>query len=328
MSPAVIGIMQGGGIDFAVMTVYNSFTRFAVPVFFMLSGLFLLDPSRKFKVRKWAHKLWQLALGFFLWSGFYAFQSVLFHGFTQGWDSVTGEMWQDALTRLVNGHTHMWFLWDLFGFYLLLPVLRKICEDFRVLGFFMLLWVLMQFVAPAMLSWVWGGMVLVALSKMRLYLLTGYIGYFLGGYYLAKTKISKALRYLLYGLGVSALVFTVFMTITSCKDTGSYDERWLLPSSMNVLLMSAAMFVLFKYIRLPSCLENAKWLPVLAKSTFFVYMIHPFFIEKLNLLGIKVTAYPVTLSIPLMTAGIFAGAMLIGWLVGKIPAVGKWLTFQ
>lgn len=317
-----------GGSDFAVMTIYNSFTRFAVPVFFMLSGLFLLDPAREFQVKKWGRKLWRLALGFFLWSAFYAFQSVLFHGITQGWDAVTGQMWQEAVTRLVMGHGHMWFLWDLLGFYLLLPVLRKICEDIRILGFFLLLWVAVRFVVVTMLYEICGGMVLAAVTNMHLYMLTGYIGYFLGGYYLAKVEIPGGLRYLLYGLGAGALVFTMVATIASCRETGSYNDQWFLPSNANVLLMSAAIFVLFKHIRLSAGLEKARWVPALAKCTFFVYMIHPFFIEKLNLLGIKVTAYPVPLSIPLMTAGIFAAGMLIGWLVGKIPAVGKWVTFQ
>lgn len=35
------------GREFMVMTVYNSLTRFAVPVFFMLSGLFLVTPERE-----------------------------------------------------------------------------------------------------------------------------------------------------------------------------------------------------------------------------------------------------------------------------------------
>ncbi len=69
-------------------------------------------------------------------------------------------------------------------------------------------------------------------------------------------------------------------------------------------------------------------MPAMAKCTFFVYMIHPFFIEKLNLLGIKVIAYPVVVSIPVMTIGIFAVAMMLGWAVGKIPVVGKWVTIQ
>ncbi|MCM1026629.1 MAG: hypothetical protein NC432_09340 [Roseburia sp.] len=31
---------------------------------------------------------------------------------------------------------------------------------------------------------------------------------------------------------------------------------------------------------------------------------------------------------PVMTIGIFAAGMLTGWIVGKIPVIGKWFTFQ
>ncbi len=65
----------------------------------------------------------------------------------------------------------------------------------------------------------------------------------------------------------------------------------------------------------------------MAKSTFFVYMIHPFFIEKLNLLGIKVIAFPVALSIPVMSIGIFAVCMFLGHLVSRIPVIGKIVLF-
>lgn len=33
--------------EFLIMTIYNSLTRFAVPVFFMLSGLFLVSPQKE-----------------------------------------------------------------------------------------------------------------------------------------------------------------------------------------------------------------------------------------------------------------------------------------
>ena len=316
------------GWDFAVMTIYNSFTRFGVPVFFMLSGLFLLDPEKEFIPGKWAMKLAKLAGGFFIWSLFYAFQSVLFHGFKYGWGSVSHEMWSDAVSRLIMGHGHMWFLWDLFGFYLLLPVLRKVCEDIRVLGYFLLLWVIVRFGIVTILPNVGGGMLLATVTNMHMYLLTGYIGYFLGGYYLSRMDIPRAGRYLLYILGAGSLVFTMVKTISDCRTSAAYDDHWLLPSNVNVLFFSIAVFVFFKHVRLPRKIADGKWVPAMAKCSFFVYMAHPFFIEKLNLLGIKVTAYPVVISIPVMTVGIFAVAMSLGWIAGKVPVAGKWITFQ
>lgn len=314
--------------EFTVMTVYNSFTRFAVPVFFMLSGLFLLRPERKFAAKSWLGKIGKLAAGFFLWSFFYAFQSVLYNGILHGWDSVTGEMWSDAVTRLIMGHGHMWFLLDLAGFYLLLPVLRKICEDVRVNGYFLLLWVMVRFLIVTVFPYIGGDMVIAVTTSMHLNLLTGYIGYFLGGIYLDRTDIPRRCRYVIYTAGAGAVAFTIAKTLLDCRATGSYDERWFSPSNINVLVFSIAAFVFFKYLRVPQRAADSKLVRVMAGSTFFVYMIHPFFLEKLGLLGINVTKFPVIVSIPVMTVGIFAAGMLLGWLAGRIPVIGKWITFQ
>ena len=170
--------------EFLIMTVYNSFTRFGVPVFFMLSGMFLLDPRKEMPVKKWLQKIWKLLLAFILWSAFYAFQSVIFHGLKGGWDSVTEEMWSSAITRLVMGHGHMWFLMDLLGFYLMLPVFRKICEDIKVLGYFLLLWVVVRFVITTLMPEVGNGLLFMKTDSLHLYFLIGYVGYFMGGYFL------------------------------------------------------------------------------------------------------------------------------------------------
>lgn len=320
-------VVDMNGNDFVVMTVYNSFTRFGVPVFFMLSGLFLLDSRKEMTARKWGMRIGKLLAAFYLWSTFYAFQSVIFNGVKNGWDSVTGEMWSSALTRFVMGHAHMWFLMDLLGFYLLLPVFRKICEDIKVLGYFLLLWVIVRFVITTMMPNVGNGLLNAKVTSMHLYALMGYVGYFLGGYFLQKIDIPKWCRYILYICGAGAIGFTIVMTLYDCGSTQTYDSHWFSPSNANVLIFSIAVFVFFKYVTIHQKLADSKLIAAMARSTFFVYMIHPFLLEKLGLLGIMVVSYPVHLSIPIMTVGVFAAGMLGGWIVGKIPVIGKWICW-
>lgn len=320
-------IVDINGNDFLVMTLYNSFTRFGVPVFFMLSGMFLLDPQKEMTVRKWGVRVGKLVVTFYLWSTFYAFQNVIFNGVKNGWDSVTAEMWSSAWTRFIMGHDHMWFLMDLLGFYLLLPVFRKICEDIRVLGYFLLLWVLVRFVITTMMPNIGQGLLIAKVSSLHLYLLTGYIGYFMGGYFLLKIDIPKWGRYILYICGAGAIVFTIVKTLYDCRATQTYDDRWFSPSNVNVLIFSIAAFVFYKYCTIPRRLSDSKLIPAMAGSTFFVYMIHPFFLEKLGLLGITVISYPVYLSIPILSVAIFAAGMLGGWIVDKIPVIGKWICW-
>lgn len=315
------------GNDFLVMTFYNSFTRFGVPVFFMLSGLFLLDPQKEMTARKLGVRIGKLVTTFYLWSAFYAFQSVIFNGVKNGWESVTGEMWSSAWRRLIVGHGHMWFLMDLLGFYLLIPMLRKICEDIRVLGYFLLLWVIVRFVITTMIPNVGQGLLFAKVASLHLYMLTGYIGYFIGGYFLQKTDIPKRYRYILYICGAGAIGFTIVKTLYDCRATQAYDDRWFSPSNVNVLILSIATFVFYKYITIPKRLSESKLIPAMARSTFFVYMVHPFLLAKLGLLGINVISYPVYLSIPILSVGVFAAGMLVGWIVGKIPVIGKWICW-
>ena len=71
VSASYWSVVDISGGEFVVMTVYNSLTRFAVPVFFMLSGLFLVDPWRE-RVGTGKRVLKLIAL-FYVWSAFYAF---------------------------------------------------------------------------------------------------------------------------------------------------------------------------------------------------------------------------------------------------------------
>lgn len=97
---------------------------------------------------------------------------------------------------------------------------------------------------------------------------------------------------------------------------------------MNILIFSTAMFVLFQYMHVPARLANSRLVRSMSESTFFVYMVHLFFVEKLNLLGIRTIAYPVIWSVPVMAVSIFIVSMFLGWAVGKIPVIGKIVTFQ
>ena len=47
VSASYWNVVDVHGTEFQVMTIYNSLTRFAVPVFFMLSGLFLVSPQKE-----------------------------------------------------------------------------------------------------------------------------------------------------------------------------------------------------------------------------------------------------------------------------------------
>lgn len=313
--------------DFVIMTMYNSITRFAVPCFFMLSGLFMVDPERDLSVEKCMRKIGKLLRAFFIWSAFYAFQSVIFHGISNGFGNITGEMWKSALMRLVNGHGHMWFVMDLLGFYLLTPVLRRICADIKILGYFLFLWVLFRFVLESILGYMQLGLAYSWVNHLHLHALLGYIGYYLTGYYLSRVEIPKKARIVLYSVGILAVAAINGLTIFSSRNGNPYNEEWLMPSSSVILIFSVAVFVFFANMKNTDKLEKyRKPVTKLSGLTFFVYMAHPFFVEKLNLMGINTLSFSPILSVPVLTIVVFLACVVCGWIVSRIPVIGKWIT--
>lgn len=76
VSNSYLTVVDVSGNHFLVLAAYNGLTRFAVPVFFMLSGLFLVSPERNITTKKVFKKITHLLVCFYVWSAFYAFQGV------------------------------------------------------------------------------------------------------------------------------------------------------------------------------------------------------------------------------------------------------------
>ena len=304
--------------EFLVMTVYNSVTRFAVPVFFMLSGLFLVTPKREnVAVGK---RVLKLVLLFYVWSAFYAFQGIAV-------DTLKGEfsmeVFRAAVERFIFGHIHMWFLQILCGFYRLIPIARQISAKKETLRYYLILWIIFRFLIPTVTD-VFGLTTFQArIDSLGLDILVGNFGYFLLGYYLNTTDIRREARWCIYAMGVISLFLTPFLTLHDCIKSGTYVERWFSPGSLNVLIMSAAIFLCFKYCRVFDHVKRPGIWEKLSGYTFFVYMFHMFVLEKLNLMGITTVSYPAVVSIPVMTVFIFIVSLTGAFVADHVPFIRK-----
>lgn len=306
------------GKEFLVMTVYNSLTRFAVPVFFMLSGLFLVSPDKD--NAGLAKRIVKLFILFYVWSAFYAFQGIAV-------DTLKGEfsieVWNAAIERFIFGHVHMWFLQMLLGFYLLIPVAKQICANKKVVEYYLILWTIFKFVLPYLTEFFHWYTFQARIDSLGMDTLAGNFGYFLLGYYLDKTDIKQKVRWLIYAMGIGAVGMTIGMTIWDCIKSGTYVESWFSPASPNVLMMSIAIFVCFKYSKVFDRAKRVSVWKKLAGYTFFIYMFHMFVIEKLNLVGITTVSFPAVISVPALTIFTFMVSLLVAFVVDHIPYVRK-----
>lgn len=304
--------------EFMVMTIYNSLTRFAVPVFFMLSGLFLVSPKKKDIAL--GKRILKLILLFYIWSAFYAFQGAVIdalHG------EFSMEVWKSAVERFIFGHIHMWFLQMLCGFYILIPIARQISAKEKALQYYLILWAVFRFLVPTLTEMLHLYTLQARIDSLGMDILVGYFGYFLLGYYLNVTDIKKEMRWIVYILGIGALFLTPVLTIWNSRESGTYVERWFSPASLNILIMSAAVFICFKYCRAFDRVKNAYVWKKLASYTFFIYMFHMFVIEKLNLFGVTTVSFPTVIAIPVLTIFTFMTCLLGAFVADHIPGVRK-----
>lgn len=306
--------------DFLFMTVYNGQACFSVPIFFMSSGLFLVSPQKNMTAGNLIKRILKLLLCFYVWSALYAFQGV-FISAVRG--DFSGEVLEAALRQFIFGHSHMWLIRTLIGFYLLIPIARQICESEKVLQYYLLLWAVFSFFLPLSIKlfklWIFSAWIN---RFARLDILDGYFGYFILGYYLNKVDIKKGLRCLIYASGIVACFLTIFLTILESRFAGVYAESWMSPDSATVLIMSVAVFVFFKY----NCFQFSKrsflWIKI-SNYTFFVYMFHMFVTEKLNMSGFSVIAFFPVISVPIITIFVFASGLLLAFVVDHIPFAKK-----
>lgn len=311
------------GSEFQVMTIYNSLTRFAVPVFFMLSGLFLVSPEKENSTV--IKRVLKIVVLFYVWSAFYAFQGVAV-------DILRGEfsqvVWKASVERFIFGHIHMWFLQMLCGFYILIPIAKQICAKKETIQYYIFLWILFRFLIPCLTNTFHLDIVQARVDSLGLDTLVGNFGYFLLGYYLNTTDIKKQTRCIIYILGVVSVFMTAVLTVWDSRQTGTYVETWFSPSSVNILIMTVAVFIGFKYSSLFEKVKKPYIWKKLANYTFFVYMFHMFIIEKLNLIGITTVSFPAVISIPVLTIFTFLVSLLGAFIVDRIKVLRNLLMLR
>lgn len=316
-------VVDRNGSQFAIMSVYNAATRFAVPVFMMLSGAFLLEPAKANDIPKCLKRFGKFALNFYIWSAFYAFQGLAVKFVTGG--EITKDLLFSSGQRFLWGHYHMWFVFLVLGFYLLLPIISKVTEQKKVMRYFLILWVVTRYFAPIISTIIpQANFVNTWIAKLDMNMLIGYLGYFVLGYYIRKYGFGKKMRIVLYISGSISALHAIIETIRQSRLQDRYVEDYFSPGSFGILIFTVAVFTFFTYLKKKDTCP--KWIASTAKYSFIIYMIHPFFMEKLNLLGITTISFNTFISIPVLTLGIFAASFLVAAVLKRIPYINKILV--
>lgn len=319
------------GVNTFEWKVFNAFdivSRYCVPMFVMVSGALFVGREIPLKKLYFKHIL-RLVIVFVVWSVLYYFTSG---GTIKLLLTDTTAM----LSVIIKGAYHMWFLLMMIALYMVIPFMNQIAKNDTILKYFLILSAIFAFVLPTLsviISYYGNGVVkglFAAVSydvdTMRMFMVLGYPGYFLLGYYLNRITLSKKMRIVLY---VSAILFSsiaVILSNVAAARTGALTPEFLEEFSVAMLVESAAVFTLFKY----AVKDGSRIYPFIKKLseyTFGAYLVHVLVIDLLNYrLGINTLFANPLISVPALVLLVYVLSTLVAFVLKQIPFIKKYLV--
>jgi len=270
---------------------------FAVPVFFMLSGMFLLDPKREVGARKISLGCGRFLVAFAFWSAFYplAFPPHRLY-----------------LGQFLKGPVHLWFLPALASCHLAAPALRAIARDRKaeesllsVVFFLLCVTTTLRAMSDSFHRILPTTITVLSMPAFLVLL----------GDYLHRFPLNGIRRRMLLLAGASGLLFAIVATGLLAKE-GLNADFILGASHAPVVLFSAAVFTLFQssFAKEPSSARRRSIVSEIAKSMFGVYLVHRAFIWIL-----PAVPGPATLDIVLRSAASFAASLAAVAVLRRVP---------
>ena len=255
--------LMGKG-TFWAQIFYYTITRAAVPLFFMLSGMLLLAKEEPLGVffRKRALKV---LIPFFIWS--------LLYYYWNNTSSVTGVfsfLWVGTVKTLSSPRAaHLWFFYSLIGLYIATPILRIFTTRASKMDllYFCVAWLVVVPIFGILHEQ------FSILVNFEFPFLTGYIGYFVLGFFLNGLPLTRRLVLWSAVILVLSFIFTFFAIYVGMQSP-KYDQFYEQYLALNVIFMAASSFVLLKSLDhwIPSALQ--RWLVPLGGTAFGIYLLH------------------------------------------------------
>lgn len=300
----------------------NSMTPIEVPLFVMISGYFLLplkmDVSAFFKRR-----FTRILIPFVVWCVVYAAYFMVYRG-----DTVAQFLRNVAHIPVNFGVEigHMWFIYMLLGLYMLVPVLSPWLEQCskRQLQGYLGVWVfttLLPFIHlwfPEVLGECFWN------PSPMLHYFTGFVGYFVLGYYIKRYGAFSARNAWLMLIGGYLFTVAVYQyrlgRVTSVSDL---EICWRFCGA-NMAVMAYAVFSLVNRIKWQGTDAFGRWISQVSSLSYAIYFVHLILVFTWRDWLSDSLAH-VYIQIPVLTVGAFLSSYAIVWILSKLPKAKIWL---
>ena len=312
-------------LDWQIINFFRG--TWGVPVFIMISGNLLLNPYKKIDGKKIICYLCRIVIAFVIWSILYQIYHIIMGIVTVGVKEID---WKYYFISCFIGEYHMWYLIMLGGLYIITPFLRKIVENKSLTEYFIILFILFQFM------YYYGTQIpkinyvlKPILEKGCFYFLLGYSGYYLIGYYLYKYSVSVKLEISIYIIGIVLLFLSTLGNIILSIYSNSPTEFFTKYDAPNVTIYSSAIYLFFikRISRIPFKNKTRQRFAELSGISLGIYLVHVLFIDIIvENIGILPTTISPLIMIPLLTVLVVLLSIVTIKIISKIPLIGNYIT--
>lgn len=288
-----------------ILNIYDSISRCAVPIFFMISGAFFLDKKKKIDLRKiYSKNILKLVIVYFIFSTIYFIYNVNIRTTNLDYKII------------ITGPFHFWFIPEIISLYILSPFFKKITENCSntLLKYFLMLFLLSSILKTISFMKFLPGISYFELlvSKMPINYICNYYSYFLLGYFLYNIKIDKKILKKIYCFGLLSIVlcsiFTFIISIYSNQNTELFYDRF----SIFTLIEAISLFLYVKNKEFDFSLRKIEVIDKISSCTLGIYIIHILIMYSLfDFNIIKITSINVILSVSIISVIVFTLSLAI-----------------
>lgn len=308
---AVMGIENTSSPYWWMGNLINSFARWALPVFVMVSGALLLNSARYEPIALFYKKrASRIIIPLIAWTVFYLLFTYFGKLFAYGEQT---SLWVLGRSFLYGyPYYHLWYLYMIIGLYFFVPFLLKVTRQSSHTE-------LMVLCAGLFVFSIIGNVYMTYFISYHIpsvFTFIYYLPYFLAGHIISRMEYEPPVWLLWTIFGVSGLLNSIGYYLSFSPERAS-DGYFC--NCLNVTVIPMALSVMFLLKKVNLSFIKAPAVTRLAALSLGIYVIHPFFLNVLRFFGVTAESFYPLLSIPLIALFVFIVSLTASLVIGKIP---------
>lgn len=314
--------------EYYVANIINSLSRAGVPIFVMVSGIFMLDENKNITIKSIFRKnIKNIIILYIIWSVAFGIINNILLEIIAG-NPFSLDMIKAFIYTSVFGYFHMWYLVMIVGLYMITPLLRLFvkAENAKYIGYFLILSLLFQFLStPAVyLIKEYTNINFASLhSKLNLNYVYGYTFYYILGWYIYNIGFSKLTRMLIYISGIIGIIIMIAISYDLSMKAGEVNTTLYHNLYIFTCVYAVSIFlgIYSTFNRITVGHKFKKLVNQTSRLTFGVYIIHVLVLKAYELIfpySVRPTLYMI---MELLVATTIT--FIVVFIMSKIPYVKK-----